>query len=67
MKTFKVLVTAHRLVIIEAENAEEAEQTASEECTDFDWVTDGWKAEQELTPEGVDKAIKQGVKLLEDW
>lgn len=70
MKTFKVLVKAYRVVLVQVEDdetGEDAEQKASEDLIEFDWEIDEYQAEEELTTPGrIEQAKKHGAEMLED-
>lgn len=62
MAKFLVLLKAYRTVIVEAETSEDAEQTASKECTSIAWEIEGWQTEEELkTDADVEKAKRAGA------
>lgn len=71
MKTFQVLVTAYRTVLIQVEDDEgmqEAAETASENCTSFSWEIDEWKVEKELTsPEQILNSKRHGAVDMDDF
>lgn len=68
MKTFEVLVTGLRTVLVEAEDADEAAEIASEECTSLEWDIQDWVVERELrTPDEIASARRHGSVLLRNW
>ena len=68
MKTFEVLITAYRTVIVNAEDKDEAEEIASEECTSSRWEIDAWNVEQELdTLAKVASAKRAGAIMIDNW
>ena len=67
MKTFNVLITAYKAVIINAEDKESAEQIASEECFSTEWETERWEAEELESPEAIKRAQSHGAVLLNNW
>ena len=68
LKTFEVLITAYKTVIVEASSEDEAMEIASEECTSSDWEADRWSIEKELkTANDIDQAKRSGAIPIEDW
>ncbi len=69
MKTYLVLLTAYRTIIVRAENKEGAEDVAGEiiGALDGDWEIEDWKCEQELTDDfNIGNSIRHGAEDLRE-
>lgn len=67
MKTFEVVMKAYKTVIVEANDAEEAERIASEECTSSSWEIESWQAEELLRSHDIKVAKQHGATTVENW
>lgn len=68
MKTFRVLVTAYRQVIVKAENAEDAEHFVFTECTGEDWTIERAQVDEELkTAREIARCKARGAVDMRDW
>lgn len=65
-RTFEVLVTGWRTLVVSAKNEEEAMEAASDEVGFLsDWETDEYKVERELkSREEIERAVRHGAKCI---